>query len=76
LRPYLALRHRDYRRLVASQLFSLIGSQMQTVGINWREGALRYASLAATLGAAPTESAEELKAAWKLLGGGPKGEDR
>jgi MFS family permease len=34
-RPYLALRHRDYRRLVASQLFSLVGSQMQTVGINW-----------------------------------------
>jgi MFS family permease len=33
--PYLALRHRDYRRLVASQLFSLIGSQMQTVALNW-----------------------------------------
>ena len=41
-----------------------------------REGALRYASLAATLGAALTESAEELKAAWKALGGAPKGEDR
>jgi GntR family transcriptional regulator len=41
-----------------------------------REGAIRYASLAATLGAALTESAEELKVAWKLLGGGPKGEDR
>ncbi len=41
-----------------------------------REGALRYASLAATLGAAPPESAEELKAAWKLLSGNPKGEDR
>ena len=34
-RPYYALRHRDYRRLVAGQLFSLIGSQMQVVGINW-----------------------------------------
>jgi len=33
--PYRALRHRDYRRLVASQLFSLIGSQMQTVALNW-----------------------------------------
>ena len=33
--PYLALRHRDYRRLVASQLFSITGSQMQTVAINW-----------------------------------------
>jgi MFS family permease len=34
-RPYLTLRHRDYRRLVLSQLFSLIGSQMQSVAINW-----------------------------------------
>jgi MFS family permease len=34
-RPYLALRHRDYRRLVVGQFFSMIGSQMQTVGINW-----------------------------------------
>src|SRR5207249_4941758 len=34
-RPYRALRHRDYRRLVGSQLFSLIGSQMQTVALNW-----------------------------------------
>ena len=33
--PYLALRHRDYRRLLISQLFSLIGSQMQVVAINW-----------------------------------------
>lgn len=41
-----------------------------------REGALRYASLAATLGAALPESARELTAAWKLLGGGPKGEGR
>jgi MFS family permease len=33
--PYLALRHRDYRRLLLSQSFSLIGSQMQVVAINW-----------------------------------------
>ncbi len=35
-----------------------------------REGASRYASLAATLGATAEESAEELRAAWKELGGG------
>jgi MFS family permease len=35
IRPYRTLRHRDYRRLVASQLFSLVGSQMQSVAINW-----------------------------------------
>jgi GntR family transcriptional regulator len=40
-----------------------------------REGAVRYASLAATLGAALTESTRELEAAWKLLGL-PKGDDR
>lgn len=33
--PYYALRHRDYRRLILGQLFSMIGSQMQVVGINW-----------------------------------------
>jgi MFS family permease len=33
--PYYALRHRDYRRLILGQFFSLIGSQMQVVGINW-----------------------------------------
>ncbi len=33
--PYLVLRHRDYRRLVASQLLSLIGTQMQVVALNW-----------------------------------------
>ena len=33
--PYLTLRHRDYRRLLLSQFFSLIGSQMQVVAINW-----------------------------------------
>ncbi len=34
-RPYLALRHRDFRRLWISQLVSLTGSQMQVVAINW-----------------------------------------
>jgi len=33
--PYLALQHRDYRRLIVSQLLSLTGSQMQVVAINW-----------------------------------------
>jgi MFS family permease len=33
--PYLALAHRDYRRLLVSQFFSLVGSQMQVVAINW-----------------------------------------
>ncbi len=39
------------------------------------EGAVRYASLAATLGATSSESADELKAAWKRLRG-PRGEDQ
>src|SRR6266852_4323157 len=34
-RPYLALRHRDYRRLAISQFVSIVGSQMQVVAINW-----------------------------------------
>ncbi len=33
--PYLALRHGDFRRLLASQLLSLVGSQMQVVALNW-----------------------------------------
>jgi GntR family transcriptional regulator len=40
-----------------------------------RDGAIRYASLAATLGATRSESAEELEAAWKRLAGA-KGDDR
>ena len=40
-----------------------------------REGALRYASLAATLGATRTESSDELSAAWKRLDGS-KGDER
>jgi MFS family permease len=34
-RPYGALRHRDFRRLALSQLVSMIGTQMQVVGLNW-----------------------------------------
>jgi MFS family permease len=34
-RPYLALRHRDFRWLWVSQLVSLTGTQMQVVAINW-----------------------------------------
>ena len=34
-RPYAALRHRDFRRLALSQLVSMIGTQMQVVGLNW-----------------------------------------
>ncbi len=39
-----------------------------------RDGAIRYASLAATLGATQGESAEELDAAWKRLHGEKGGE--
>ncbi|HSS45244.1 MAG TPA: MFS transporter [Thermoanaerobaculia bacterium] len=44
--PYLALRHRDYRRLLVSQLLSLIGSQMQVVAINWHVYLLTRSPLA------------------------------
>jgi MFS family permease len=44
--PYLALRHRDYRRLLASQLLSLTGSQMQVVAINWHVYLLTRSPLA------------------------------
>ncbi len=44
--PYLALRHRDYRRLLASQFFSLVGSQMQVVAINWHVYLLTRSPLA------------------------------
>jgi MFS family permease len=44
--PYLALRHRDYRRLIASQFFSLIGTQMQVVAINWHVYLLTRSPLA------------------------------
>jgi MFS family permease len=44
--PYLALAHRDYRRLIASQLLSLTGSQMQVVAINWHVYLLTKSPLA------------------------------
>jgi MFS family permease len=46
LRPYVALRHRDFRRLVATQLFSSTGSQMQVVAINWHVYLLTRSPLA------------------------------
>lgn len=44
--PYLALAYRDYRRLIASQLLSLTGSQMQVVAINWHVYLLTKSPLA------------------------------
>ncbi len=44
--PYLALLHRDYRRLIVSQLLSLTGSQMQVVAINWHVYLLTKSPLA------------------------------
>ena len=44
--PYLALRHADYRRLIVSQFFSLVGSQMQVVAINWHVYLLTRSPLA------------------------------
>ena len=44
--PYLALAHRDYRRLIVSQLLSLTGSQMQVVAINWHVYLLTRSALA------------------------------
>jgi MFS family permease len=44
--PYQALRHRDYRRLIVSQLLSLTGSQMQVVAINWHVYLLTKSPLA------------------------------
>ncbi len=44
--PYLALVHRDYRRLIVSQLLSLTGSQMQVVAINWHVYLLTKSPLA------------------------------
>ena len=44
--PYLALCHRDYRRLIASQFLSLLGSQMQVVALNWHVYLLTHSPLA------------------------------
>ncbi len=45
-KPYQALVHRDYRRLIAAQLLSLTGSQMQVVAINWHVYVLTKSPLA------------------------------
>ncbi len=45
-RPYLALRHRDFRWLWVSQLVSLTGTQMQVVAINWHIYLLTRSALA------------------------------
>ena len=45
-KPYQALAHRDFRRLVAAQLLSLTGSQMQVVAINWHVYVLTKSPLA------------------------------
>ncbi len=41
-----------------------------------RDGATRYASLAATIGATPDEASEELRTAWRLFGHGATGGKR
>jgi MFS family permease len=45
-RPYRALRHRDFARLMASQVLSVTGSQMQVVAINWQVYRLTHSPLA------------------------------
>jgi MFS family permease len=45
-RPYLALRHRDFRHLWLAQLLSQTGSQMQVVAINWHIYLLTRSALA------------------------------
>lgn len=44
--PYLALHHRDFRRLWAAQLLSLVGSQMQVAAIHWHVYLLSHSPLA------------------------------
>jgi MFS family permease len=46
LRPYHALRHRDFRRLWAAQLVSITGSQMQMVALHWHVYVLTKSPLA------------------------------
>jgi MFS family permease len=46
VRPYLSLRHRDFRRLWAAQLISLTGSQMQAAAIDWHVYLLTRSPLA------------------------------
>jgi MFS family permease len=45
-RPYLSLRHRDFRRLWVAQLISLTGSQMQAAAIDWHVYLLTRSPLA------------------------------
>jgi MFS family permease len=46
VRPYLSLRHRDFRWLWAAQLISLTGSQMQAAAIDWHVYLLTRSPLA------------------------------
>ncbi|HKD92960.1 MAG TPA: MFS transporter [Terriglobales bacterium] len=45
-RPYQALRHRDFRLLASATLISIIGTQMQNVGIDWHIYVLTRSPLA------------------------------
>ncbi len=45
-RAYIALRHRDFRLLGAATLISIIGTQMQNVGIDWHIYVLTHSPLA------------------------------
>ncbi len=46
MRPYLSLRHRDFRWLWSAQLISLTGSQMQAAAIDWHVYLLTRSPLA------------------------------
>jgi MFS family permease len=46
LRPYHALRYRDFRRLWAAQLISTTGTQMQSVALHWHVYLLTHSPLA------------------------------
>ncbi|HEX5855828.1 MAG TPA: MFS transporter [Thermoanaerobaculia bacterium] len=45
-KPYEALRHRDFRRMAASMLVSLVGTQMQNAAIDWHVWILTRSPLA------------------------------
>src|ERR1051326_4527364 len=45
-RPFHALRHRDFRLLASATLISIIGTQMQNVGIDWHIYVLTRSPLA------------------------------
>lgn len=65
-RPYRVLRHRDYRLVWASQLVSLIGTQMQTAALHWHVYLLSHSALA--LGAVGLTRVLPI-VAFSLLGG-------